>query len=315
MTPKLTIQILGWNSAKELRANLPVLRNIPQDEALIRYIDNGSTDDSVSIVKKYIGRADIVELHSNKGFSAGHNVGFAMCNTPFVLVANPDVALSWSGVIQLMNEFQDPRVAAVQGKLYRPNHGKLMFDSAGIVFTLALNGKDRGAGQLDQGQYDQPSLIDAVTGACGLYRIAALRSIAYNEGGYPEFFDEAFFAYKEDVDIGWRLTNAGYRIRYVPIVMGFHKRSLQLEGDLGWKISTRSILNRIRDTRTRYSMRNYIWMLIKNASAANVLTHMLFITIRVTTLVLVSLLMPSLAKVWLEIVKGMPAMMMKRSIN
>jgi GT2 family glycosyltransferase len=332
MSAKVTIQIVGWNSAKHLPGALKALREIPAGEAVFRYIDNGSTDNSVAIVSKVLPQADIIKLGKNLGFAYAHNIGFTKCTTPFALTHDPDVRLSWPGAQALLTAFDDPKVAAVQGKLYRASNrvsGKIV-DSAGIVLTLALNGKERGAGVVDRGQYEKPATLTAVTGACGLYRMKALKSISHRPSvlshrfspqgtppaaGVLEIYDNEFFAYKEDVDLGWRLNHAGWKVLYLPVRLGTHKRTLGARGFMNWGVNLKAIIKRLRSPRTRYSLRNYVWMLIKNVTWRQEMTYEVFILGRLGWFFLLSLAYPPMLSVWGETLRGLPSMVSKRVIH
>ncbi len=295
MTP-LTIQIVGWNHAGRLTPGLSALARLPADEVVIRYLDNGSTDDSVALVKKLLPKAEIIELGYNTGFARAHNEGFRRTTTPYVLIHNPDLVIDWAGITELLHVFADPTVGAVQGKLMRVS-AEATIDSAGIVLTRALNGVDRGAGELDRGQYETPVAITAATGACALYRVEALKAVGY--------FDEDFFSYKEDVDLGWRMQKAGWRSLYMPVITGYHHRHLQ-----AWRLS--NFYSRLPDPRTRYSLRNWVWMVAKNVTFVQELKAELFIVGRLLVWLGLSFLYPPLLTVWWEILQGLPRVVAKR---
>lgn len=307
MAEKITIQVVGWNSVKVLPETLAALSTIPRDEVVIRYIDNGSKDSSVQLVRKMLPEAEVIELKENKGFSGAHNTGLVKCQTPYVLTCDPDLVLDWAGMKKLLEIFNDSKVGAVQGKLYRAE-GKII-DSAGIGQTLALNGKERGANREDMGQFEDEAKLLAVTGACGLYRMAALRSVAHSD---TEFFDKDFFAYKEDVDLGWRLNKAGWKVLYKPVLIGRHRRTLGRRGGLGWGANPRAIYGRLKSPRTRLSLRNWVWMVAKNSSFRQSLLHEIFVDARLLVFLLLSLTYPPLFSVWGEILRGLSRMLDKR---
>ncbi len=304
--PDITIQIVGWNSQEHLKNAAKALAIIPNDKVIIRYIDNASTDHSIETIRRLLPQADIMALSENKGFAGAHNIGLSKCSTPFVLTHDPDVVLNWSGIEKLLAVFQDEKVAAVQGKLLRPDG---TIDSAGIIQTLTLNGQERGAGETDRGQYEVPANLLAVTGACGLYRLSALQKVAYSP---EEFFDNQFFAYKEDVDMGWRLQRTGFLSKYEPIVVGTHARMLGQRGSLPWFIIPAEIGRRLRSPRTHYSIRNYIWMVVKNITPGQILIHGIFIIARLLYIFLLTLFVPSLFSVWSETLRFLPVMLKKR---
>ena len=297
MEKLLTIQILGWNGEKHLRATAEALAQVPPDSANIRYIDNGSTDNSLTIIRELLPHADILKFHENQGFAKAHNAGIAKCTTPFILTLDQDQEIIWQGIEKLIEAMQqNPKLGAVQGKLYRKN-GDHIIDSTGIVHTLSFNGKERGSNETDTGQYEEPADLLAVTGGCGLYRIEALRQVA--QGG--EFFDEQFFAYKEDVDLGWRLNNMGWQVQYIPVLASYHARTLGKRGLFNWGLSLKNIHARINSPRTRWSLRNYMWMIAKNASTREIIFHWVFIKSRLFVFFVLSLFSKELFSVWKEV--------------
>lgn len=306
--PKLTIQIVGWNSAAVLPATLQSLSSIPREAVVIRYIDNASRDGSAGLVGRSLPQAEVICLPENQGFAGAHNRGLARCTTPYVLILNPDARLLWAGVEVLRQAFADEKVGAAQGKIYRDERRRIL-DSCGIIMTKALNGIDRGAGEIDTAQYNQAVDIAAVTGAAGLYRLAALRAIAH---GRTEIFDEDFFAYKEDVDVGWRLRRAGWRIVYWPFPVAIHTRAVGAATDNSWRAAPRALRRRLRDGRTFYSLRNWVWMLLKNLSWREELRAEVFIDARLLFFCGLSLLYWPLLRVWPAILRGAPKMLEKR---
>ena len=293
MNPKLTIQIVTWNSEKHLQKTLGALKDLPQALGVVRVIDNGSQDGTVACVKMLLPQADLVVLPHNIGFARAHNLGFAKCTTEFVMTHDPDVTFNPESLPELLNSFDDETVAAVQGKLYRVEQApdeRPIIDSAGIVHTATLNGRERGASEIDNGQYNATENVLAVTGAAGIFRITALEKIAYGGGNLPEVFDEDFFAYKEDVDLGWRLNRAGFVCRY------------------------EQAIRRIFSPRTRYSIRNYVWMLVKNISWKQEIAYGIPIAIRLAFMVAATVVFFPLFSIWLEVAEDIPTMIRKRSL-
>ncbi len=315
MKPKLTIQIVGWNSAKELPAALATLKTLPSEQVIIRYIDNASTDDSLALIKRELPQADIITNDQNVGFGPAHNQGFARCDTDFIMLHNPDLILSWDGVQKLLSLFDDPKIGAAQGKLLRerPAAGDSpVIDSAGIVLTSALNGRERGAGEIDVGQYDREVEILAVTGAAALYRMTALRAVAHHTPHGAEYFDHDFFAYKEDVDLGWRLTRAGWLVLYAPTLQGYHARALRREGLFNWGVNPRTVYARLHSKRTHYSLRNWLWLMLKNATLLQLIVHSPIVAMRELVMLGFTIVYPPLALAWWQAVVGLPRMLAKR---
>ncbi|MEO6077940.1 MAG: glycosyltransferase family 2 protein, partial [Candidatus Andersenbacteria bacterium] len=226
------------------------------------------------------------------------------CTTPYILTLDQDQEIIWTGIETLLDIMQhNPTLGAVQGKLYRKD-GKNIIDSTGITQSLSLNGIERGANEKDNGQYDTEANIIAVTGGCGLYRVEALNQIGC--------FDEDFFLYKEDVDLGWRLNNAEWEVKYIPVLASYHARTLGKRGIFNWGLNPKTIQERANNFRTRLSLRNYIWMIAKNASWPQIIFHAPFIKARLFVFFILSLFSPQLFSVWSEAWKGIGMMRRKR---
>ena len=309
----VTIQIVGWNSAKTLPAALDVLAKIPESLAVIRYIDNNSSDASVALVQSMLPRADVIVLDKNRGFTGAHNIGLLRCQTPLVFTHDPDLILNLPGWLELLHIIQQhPQIGALQGKLWRfqTSLKKETIDSAGIILTQAGNGRERGANEMDKGQYDTAEDVAATTGAASFYRMEAMRDVAFKS----EFFDEDFFAYKDDVDLGWRLRRKGWEVKYLPIWSGRHARSLGRRGRFNWGFNPVDIGKRLRNRRTRYSLRNWIWMLVKNLSGLELITRAPFILTRGLVFLGITAIYWPLIQAWLEAAVGLPKMLQKRRV-
>ena len=131
-----------------------------------------------------------------------------------------------------------------------------LIDSTGLRAHKNRTFTDRGAGEMDKGQYDEVRDVFGISGALVLYRASALNDIRFED----EFFDEDFFAYKEDVDIAWRLQRFGWDARFVPEAVAFHYRGMYSPEKIG-------IIARIKNRRNKSKLRSYYsnrnqWLLL-----------------------------------------------------
>src|SRR6266487_1245040 len=115
-------------------------------------------------------------------------------------------------------------------------------DSTGIIMRREQRHLDRGAGELDSGQFDQADDIFGPSAAAALYRRATLEDAAIN----GQYFDEDFFAYREDADLAWRCRLLGWTSIYVPAAVAQHRRRVTPErrGELPKSINYHSVKNR-----------------------------------------------------------------------
>src|SRR5204862_304740 len=158
--------------------------------------------------------------------SAAHNRIIAETRSDYVLVCNPDVVLGPGFVEVLVDALdRDPAAGSATGKLRRldPAAGtgceaKRILDTTGIYFTPNQRHLDRGSGEVDAGQYERREYVFGASGAAAFYRRRMLEEVRADQ----EYFDEAFFAYREDADLAWRAQWLGWRCLYVPEARGFH---------------------------------------------------------------------------------------------
>lgn len=181
----------------------------------ILIVDNGSQDGSVSRAKGEVPRAEVLVTERNLGFGGGVNRGMACCEADMVLVCNSDIVVDRDALAHLIETLRRDEEAAVVGPQLRAPDGSPSVSARrfptltrsylqAFAGVLAPNGRAarryRAANQAlaDRGE------VDWVTGACLLVRRAAFQEV----GG----FDESFFMYVEEVDLCWRLKEAGWRV-------------------------------------------------------------------------------------------------------
>lgn len=214
----VAIVVVTWDSAAVIDTCLRAA--VAEGPAEIVVIDNGSHDDTLARVAVAAPAARIIPLDTNRGFAAGCNLGIANTSSPYLLFLNDDARLE-PGYLHILVRCLEanPRAASATGKLLLDHGGQRCIDSTGIAMRFyALRPDDRGHGEIDRGQYDCPSECFGPSGAAALYRRAALETVG------PEFFDEALFAYFEDVDLAWRLRHAGWKHLYEPRATAYHTR-------------------------------------------------------------------------------------------
>jgi len=117
-----------------------------------------------------------------------------------------------------------------------------VLDSTGIYFTRNMRHLDRGAEEIDRGQYDRMQYVFGASGAAALFRRSFIDDVSV-EG---EFFDEEFFAFREDGDLAWRAQVMGWKCLYVPTAVAWHVRRVTPERrrDLPLVINWHSAKNR-----------------------------------------------------------------------
>lgn len=256
-SPRLTVQVVTWNSAETLPALLRSLRAQAFTSFHLVIIDNASRDGSADVVQKEFSGATVIRNNENRGFCAAHNQSIRISETDYVALLNPDVILRQNALGFLVEQLErNPSVGSIGGKLIREDGGTTYIDSAGLLARPTRQFLNRGEGERDRGQYDAPEKVFGLTGAFVMFRRAALESIRIGN----EYLDESLFAYKDDVDCAWRLLLAGWENVYFPTAVGVHRRRTRHENEY----STRTRRGRKHPSINRLSYRNHLLVLMKN---------------------------------------------------
>ncbi len=257
----------------------------------ILIVDNGSTDGTLDFIKKEFPEVHLLRNFKNLGFARAHNQAIEFTehratsrgdDETAVLVANPDIVLEPNCVEELVAALmRHPEAAGAGPKLLRlkkeenPDSGFRdsiktdIIDSAGLNIWKSRRITDKGSGETDRGQYAREEEVFGISGALVLYRLRALHAVSGRQG----FFDDDFFAYKEDVDISWRMRRAGFSFWYAPAAVAYHIR-----GTGG--AEARGVLKAISERSSRtalvreLSARNHWLTIFKNDSLINVILHL-----------------------------------------
>jgi GT2 family glycosyltransferase len=239
MVVKVSIHIVTFNSGQDIASCLESVRQQGFPDQQIQVFDNASSDDTLDRLKRC--NIDVRSSPTNTGFARAHNDLIRQSQSQYVLVLNPDTILN-PGFIESMVRAMDarPDAGSASGKLLRMDRKTI--DSTGIRMLRSQRHLDRGADEPDLGQYDTPEDIFGPSGAAALYRRSALDDAAF--GG--EYFDEDFFAYREDADLAWRLQLLGWKSIYVPSAVAQHRRRVTPErrSQLPDMINYHSVKNR-----------------------------------------------------------------------
>jgi len=256
----IAVAIVSFESARFLGACLDALAAQSAPPAEVVVVDNASRDGSAEIARRHRVVSRVEASAANVGFAAGQNRAIGLTRSPWVLTLNPDVVLGegFLAVLGARARAADVRLGTLCGKLLRLGDDLRpvdppLIDSTGIVFTRAFRHLDRGSGDLDRGQWEREEQVFGASAAAALYRRDMIEDVAI--GG--EFFDEAFFAYREDADVAWRARLFGWDCLYVPSAVGYHVRRVLPER----RRELPAMLN-------RHSVKNRFLMRIKNADAA-----------------------------------------------
>jgi GT2 family glycosyltransferase len=222
----VSIIVVTYNSARDIRTSLESALGQKGVTSEVIVVDNGSTDGTIDAVRSFGARLCLIEQGSNTGFTGGMNRGIETSTGRYVLALNPDCRLEPDFCAVLAKRLdRDATLGSASGRLLRGGGSALsasdVLDSVGIYFTASGRHFDRGSGEAAAGSYLTDEPVFGVTGAAGFYRRAALDAVRISTG----WFDDDFFAYREDADLAWRLRHAGWGCLYVPAAVAVHRRS------------------------------------------------------------------------------------------
>jgi len=253
MSARVAVNIVSYDSDKYLESCLESLKVQSYRNFSIALWDNASKDRTRAIIQAY--RNSIAFIHfseQNVGFCQAHNRLIQASDADYVLALNPDVILDPEFLARIAGAMNShPQAGSATGKLLRQpaaqnpacsSSDEKILDSTGMYFTPTQRHFDRGSSEIDRGQYERPEYVFGASGAAALYRRSMLEDICFES----EYFDESFFAYREDADLAWRALWLGWRCIYVPEAVAYHARRVlpSNRSTLPDNINTHSFKNR-----------------------------------------------------------------------
>lgn len=213
MLPDVTVIVLNFNGKDHLGDCLDSLLALdyPPERLEIMVVDNGSVDQSVPFVRQVYPSVRLLELPENRGFAAGNNAGAQAARGTYLAFLNNDMRVDPRWLIEMVEAMQTADdVASVGARI-------LTWDGSGIDFVGgALN--FYGMGFQPEDVVKAGEGVHEILFACGGAMLIR-RDVFLASGG----FDESFFAYFEDIDLGWRLWVLGYRVLLAPRAVVYHR--------------------------------------------------------------------------------------------
>ena len=265
-----SVIILNWNGAQMLRTYLPsVVASIQHSDishqTQLIVADNGSTDNSLEVLAKEFPSVKTIILDQNYGFAEGYNraieklseVSIQHSEPDYVVLLNSDVETPEGWLSPLLDYMEShPDVAAVQPKI-RSWKQRDRFEHAGAAGGYLswlgypyCRGRKGSRVERDHGQYDTIASVDWTTGAC-----MCVRTGIYKEMGG---LDAAFFAHMEEIDLCWRMRNAGWKLACVPQSTVFHLGG----GSLSYDNPRKTYLNFRNNLVMIYKNRRFPWIVL-----------------------------------------------------
>jgi GT2 family glycosyltransferase len=241
-SPVVSVIVVNWNGKKYLKDCFPSLRAQTFSDYEVILVDNGSNDGSVEYVQRnFPGWVRILPNARNEGFSGGNNRGIRAASGKYIVLLNNDAQADPCWLEELMKVAEEnPRAGMLACKIYLQGGSKIIDNVGHLIYRDGLN-RGRGRLEVDHGQYDQIEEVLFPSGCAALYRREMLEEVG--------LFDENFFAYGDDTDLGLKGRLAGWKCLYVPRAIVHHRYS-QSSGPYS-------------PSKAFYVERNRVWIAVK----------------------------------------------------
>lgn len=261
-TPRLSIIVVNFNKPEYTIDCLKSLRKITYKNYEVIVVENGSSDDSLIKLKKYLKGKSNFKLITNKknlGFAGGNNAGFKVSTGEYILLLNNDTKVEPGFVEPAVERLRgDKNVGILQSKLLIMDKPKYLDNVASYLTSFGFL-YHMGYMQKDNGQYDK--FITSMSGkGAALFIKREVLSLG--------LFDDDYFAYFEETDLCWRAWVMGWEVGFEPKSIVYHKMgvtSLAMQSEF---IQYHSFKNRIASILKNASLSTLIWMMPLHLAAS-----------------------------------------------
>jgi GT2 family glycosyltransferase len=233
---KIAIIIVNWNGVKDTLECLQSITDLNVNGLVVDIIvvDNASTDNTVNIIRENFPKTIIIENSENLGFAEGNNTAIRkgkLSNYDYFFLVNNDTILEKNCIINLIKSMENEKETGIMSpkiyfaknfeyhkERYQENErGKVIWYAGGIIDWNNIICSHRGVDDVDMGQYEKEIETDFVSG-CGML----IKKEVIDDIG---LFDKKYFMYLEDVDFCVRAKNKGWKLKYNPNGIMWHKNA------------------------------------------------------------------------------------------
>lgn len=256
---KVSVVTPNYNGKDFLYAYFESLNKNSNEIGEVIIVDNGSNDGSQEFIRNYREKVDfpivLIENSQNLGFAEAVNQGISKARYDYIFSLNNDTVVEKSAILELLNLLNtDGRIFSVSSKMVRFNNPELI-DDAGDDYTLLAYTKKRGNNQNLNNFIEVSEIFSSCAGAA-LYRKDLLEEL--------DGFDSEFFAYMEDVDLGYRARINGYKNLFCPNAIVYH-------------IGSATTGSQYNEFKVRLAARNNVWVVYKNLPIPQKIVNILFL--------------------------------------
>lgn len=207
----VSIIVLSYNkSTLTLQCLQSLFKNIDEKEIEVIVVDNASTDDSVTLIKKEFPKVKLIENTKNSGFAGGCNLGAKQARGEYLVFLNNDAEVTDNPLPQMIGVFKTNEHVGIVGGILENHNGTLQrsfgnFYSLSAVFRLLFQGE---SGELTKFTAKTVTQTDWVSGGFMMVKREVYEKV--------KGFDEAYFMYVEDMDLCYKVKKAGFSVYVQP---------------------------------------------------------------------------------------------------
>jgi GT2 family glycosyltransferase len=258
-SPRVSAIVLNYNGRGFVHEAVASLLEQDLAELEVQVVDNGSSDGSDDEIQSRFGEAiRLIRSGRNLGFGAGNNLALRQSVSPYVILLNSDAVATRPFARELVAAAEtDPRIGMVAAKVLDYERRDVIDTVGHLLYPDGLN-RGRGRLETDRGQYDACRNALFPSGAAALYRRAMLDEIG--------LFDESFFLYGDDAELGLRGRLAGWQCALAPRAVAFHHYSRSA--------------GPYSELKAFYAERNRVFVLVKTFPLALILASPIFTAVR-----------------------------------
>jgi GT2 family glycosyltransferase len=240
--PRLSVVLPTWNGLQHLKLCLPSLTSQSFADFEIIVVDNGSGDGTRDYLRRHHPLIKVIGFESNRGFSPAVNAGIRQAQGKYIVLLNNDTQVDPQWLQELVHAAEtNEHVDCFASKILRLED-PLLLDSAGDAYDRRGMAWNIGRGHRDGPSFNKPKSVFSVCAAASLYRRRFFEEVG--------LFDEDFFAFYEDVDLGFRGQLMKRQCLYVPTAIVHHQGG--------------GTFRHLSNAHLYYCTRNAVLVLVKN---------------------------------------------------
>ncbi len=219
-SPLVSVVTVNYGHSEVTCDMLATLFRISYPSIQVIVVDNHAPGDNARVIKEQYPQILLIEAGENLGFAGANNLGIEHAHGDFILLLNNDTEVSEGFLEPLIDKMRsDPQIGAVSPKIkYYYSPDTIQYAGLTPINSYTIRSRSIGFAEKDDGRYQTDTITAYAHGAAMLISRTALKSIG--------LMSTAFFLYYEELDWGFRLRKAGYKIYFVHNSVVYHKESV-----------------------------------------------------------------------------------------